>query len=179
MHRSVYASWTLCGPLCEGTISLSRRSRVMFAATVTEPGIGFAEASRASYGATVAFNASKERLAATWASFRRNRPSRTAKHASAPMTDVPLISARPSFDSSSRGGSPARRRAGTPARTRPPTPASPPPRGAGGGWEVWAGSQGALRGDDRMDAAVQEVEEPLYDLHANPRKPSREGVRAQ
>jgi len=30
-----------------------------------------------------------------------------------------------------------------------------------------------------MDAAVHEVEEPLYDLHADPRKPSREGVRAQ
>src|SRR2546429_493038 len=50
MHRSVYGSWTLCGPRCDGMISLRRRRRRMFAATSRTPACGFKTTSRSSYG---------------------------------------------------------------------------------------------------------------------------------
>src|SRR3989442_304890 len=136
MHRSVYGCWTLCGPRCDGMISLRRRRRRMFAATSRTPGCGFKTTSRSSYGFGEPRSASNEMDAATWASLSNRKPSCTASAPTPAMTEVPLMIARPSFDSRTSGATPARRSASLPANVRPrysarPSPTRTSPRWAG------------------------------------------------
>src|SRR5213594_487958 len=127
MHRSVYGSCTLCGPLWDGIISLARRRRRRFAATSLAPGCGFSPTRRSSYGFGDPRSASKDIEAATWASFSNRRPSFTKMAPTAAITDVPLMIARPSLDWRTRGARFAFARALAPGRTCPPTSASPSP----------------------------------------------------
>src|SRR5438128_826292 len=127
MHRSVYGSCTLCGPLWDGIISLARRRRRRFAATSLAPGCGFSPTRRSSNGFGDPRSASKDIEAATWASFSNRRPSFTKMAPTAAITDVPLMIARPSLDWRTRGARFAFARALSPGRTCPPTSASPSP----------------------------------------------------
>src|SRR5881296_889202 len=127
MHRSVYGSCTLCGPLWDGIISLARRRRRRFAATSLAPGCGFSPTRRSSNGFGDPRSASKDIEAATWASFSNRRPSFTKMAPTAAITDVPLMIARPSLDWRTSGARFAFARALSPGRTCPPTSASPSP----------------------------------------------------
>src|SRR2546428_699713 len=137
MHRSVYGSWTLCGPRCDGMISLRRRRRRMFAATSRTPACGFKTTSRSSYGFGEPRSASNAMDAATCASLSNRKPSCTASAPTPAMTEVPLMMARPSFDSRTSGATPARRNASFPVNVRPrysarPSPTRTSPRWASG-----------------------------------------------
>src|SRR3989441_1856504 len=128
MQRTEYGSCTRGSPLrCEATFGLPAISARRFAATACWPGCGRVAWSSSSQARSVERSASADIAPTTSADAARTSPSCSARQPIAVMTWVPLMSATPSFGSSSTRFRPAAFRASPPARRTPFATVSPSP----------------------------------------------------